>query len=135
MPKVGRLSGEWFLSGRFFPPDSSGSTAHTLGTRRSSASPARAGRVPGSTAPDEGESPMTVMASPSTLLYAARRGPRPMSAEDLWAIPRVGTPVFSPDGGALAVTVTSYDMEKNEGRGRIWLVQIRGGEPLALTSP
>jgi dipeptidyl aminopeptidase/acylaminoacyl peptidase len=78
---------------------------------------------------------MSVMTSPSTVLYAARKGPRPFTAEDLWAIPRVGAPVPSPDGRTLAVTVTAYDMEKNEGRGRIWLVPVAGGEPRALTAP
>ena len=78
---------------------------------------------------------MSVMTSPSTVLYAARKGPRPFTAEDLWAIPRVGAPVPSPDGRTLAVTVTTYDMEKNEGRGRIWLVPVAGGEPRALTAP
>src|SRR5215831_10281138 len=44
------------------------------------------------------EAPMSVMTSPSTVLYPARIGPRPFTAEDLWAIPRVGAPVPSPDG-------------------------------------
>jgi dipeptidyl aminopeptidase/acylaminoacyl peptidase len=78
---------------------------------------------------------MSVMTSPSTVLYAARKGPRPFTAEDLWAIPRVGGPVPSPDGRTLAVAVTSYDLEKNEGRGRIWLVPSAGGTPRALTAP
>ena len=46
---------------------------------------------------------MSVMTAPSTLLHPARKGPRPFTAEDLWAIPRVGAPVPSPDGRAVAV--------------------------------
>jgi dipeptidyl aminopeptidase/acylaminoacyl peptidase len=78
---------------------------------------------------------MSVMTTPSTVLYPARKGPRPFTAEDLWAIPRVGAPVPSPDGATLAVPVTTYDIEKNEGRGRIWLVPAKGGEPRPLTAP
>src|SRR5439155_5810054 len=78
---------------------------------------------------------MSVMTSPSTVLYPARKGPRPFTAEDLWAIPRVGAPVPAPDGKSFAVAVTTYDLEKNEGRGRIWLVPVAGGEPRALTAP
>src|SRR5262245_26199076 len=79
--------------------------------------------------------PMSVMTTPSTVLYAARKGPRPFTAEDLWAIPRVGAPVPSPDGKSFAIAVTTYDLEKNEGHGRIWLVPAAGGEPRALTAP
>jgi dipeptidyl aminopeptidase/acylaminoacyl peptidase len=77
---------------------------------------------------------MTVTISPTTTLYPARKGPRPMTAEDLWTIPRVGSPAPAPDGSACAVSVTTYDLEKNEGRGRIWLVPLRG-EPRPLTAP
>jgi dipeptidyl aminopeptidase/acylaminoacyl peptidase len=78
---------------------------------------------------------MSVMTSPSTVLYGARKGPRPFTALDLWAIPRVGAPVPSPDGRTLAVSVTTYDVEKNEGKSRIWLVPAAGGDPRALTAP
>ena len=78
---------------------------------------------------------MSVMTSPSTVLYPARKGPRPFTAEDLWAIPRVGAPVPAHDGRTFAVVVTTYDLEKNEGRGRIWLAPATGGEPRALTAP
>jgi dipeptidyl aminopeptidase/acylaminoacyl peptidase len=78
---------------------------------------------------------MSVMTFPSTTLYPARKGERPLTAQDLWAVPRVGSPVPSPDGTLLAVTVTTYDLEKNQGRARIWLVPARGGEPRPLTAP
>lgn len=78
---------------------------------------------------------MSVMTIPSTRLYAARKGERPLTAQDIWAVPRVGSPIPSPDGTLLAVTVTTYDLEKNAGKGRIWLVPVRGGEPRPLTSP
>ncbi len=76
---------------------------------------------------------MSVMTTPETVLHAARKGPRPMTAEDLWKLPRVGAPIPSPDGTRFAVAVTTYDLEKNESRSRIWLVPADGGEPLAFT--
>ena len=69
---------------------------------------------------------MTVMSTPTTTLYPARKGTAPITAEQLWAIPRVGNPVPSPDGTHLAVAVTSYDMKKNEGLSRIWLASAKG---------
>lgn len=47
---------------------------------------------------------------------------RPLSTDDLWALPRVGSPVPSPDGEYLLVPVTTYSMETNEGTTRLWLV-------------
>jgi dipeptidyl aminopeptidase/acylaminoacyl peptidase len=86
---------------------------------------------------------MSVMTFPSAALYPARKGERPLTAQDLWAVPRVGSPSPSPDGTLLAVTVTTYDLEKNQGKGRIWLVPAGGGAatdsnsagPRPLTSP
>ena len=79
---------------------------------------------------------MTVLATPLSMLHPARKGPRPMSAEDLWNLPRVGTPQPSPDGRFAVVPVTTYLVEKNEPRTRLWRVPLAGGgEPLALTSP
>ena len=80
---------------------------------------------------------MTVLSAPSTMLYPARKGAGPLTAELLWSIPRVGSPSPSPDGAWVAVPVTTYDLEKNEGRGRIWLAPAKGpspGEPRALTA-
>ena len=78
---------------------------------------------------------MTVTTIPSTTLHPARQGTRPITAQDLWTLPRVGAPVPSPDGRSIAVTVTRYELELNAGRGRIWLVPADGGEPRALTAP
>src|SRR5207244_13134719 len=64
----------------------------------------------------------------------AATGGRRLTAEDVWAIPRVGAPVPSPDGASFAVAVTTHDMELNRGRSRIWLAPVAGGEPRALTS-
>ena len=77
---------------------------------------------------------MTVATTPVTTLYPARSGARPMTAEDLWALPRVGSPVPAGDGTWCVVPVTSYDLGKNEGRTRLWRVPVAGGEALALTA-
>jgi dipeptidyl aminopeptidase/acylaminoacyl peptidase len=73
----------------------------------------------------------------SKVLYPATNpGKRPITAEDLWKFSRVGSPTLAPDGSAAVVPVTSYDVEQNRGRSRLWLVPLasRGGEPRALTA-
>jgi dipeptidyl aminopeptidase/acylaminoacyl peptidase len=83
---------------------------------------------------------MTVTANAFSTLHAALKpspDAHPMTVEDVWAIPRVGSPVPLPGGGTFAVAVTTYDMEKNQAKGRIWLVPSvgqEGGEPRPLTS-
>ena len=69
----------------------------------------------------------------ATLYPASRAGKHPMTAEDLWKFLRVGHPAPLPDGSALIVPVTSYDVEQNRGRSRLWLVPNKG-EPRALTT-
>src|SRR5215831_2832589 len=45
----------------------------------------------------------------------------PLPAEALWAIKRIAPPSLSPDGSVACASVTSFDMEKNEGRSTVWL--------------
>jgi dipeptidyl aminopeptidase/acylaminoacyl peptidase len=79
---------------------------------------------------------MSVIAMPLSTLHPARQGPRPMTAEDLWQLPRVGVPQPAPDGGFAIVPVTTWDIEKNESRTRLWRLDLAGGpEPVALTAP
>jgi dipeptidyl aminopeptidase/acylaminoacyl peptidase len=77
---------------------------------------------------------MTVTASNVASLYPERSAPRPMTAHDLWAIPRVGAPRVTPDATSLIVAVTTYDMETNEGRSRLWRIDAASGAASALTS-
>ncbi len=59
---------------------------------------------------------------------------RPMTAEDLWAMERVGDPAVSPDGRWVVFTVTRYSVEKNRGNGDLWLVPADGSAaPRRLT--
>ena len=55
---------------------------------------------------------------------AVRPGGRSLTAEDLWRIPRVGAPAPAPDGTWAVVPVTTYDLDKNEGKTRLWMVQV-----------
>lgn len=58
----------------------------------------------------------------------------PMTVEDLWSIPRAGSPVPSPDGSRFVVTVTNWSMETNESVTRLWLCDADGkAPPRALT--
>jgi len=71
----------------------------------------------------------------SSVLYAAARPQsRRFTAEDLWRIQRVQPGAPAPDGHAVVVPVTTYDMEQNKGRTRLWLVPTGEGEPRALTA-
>jgi len=75
------------------------------------------------------------LSSPATKLYPARNPKgRVFTAEDMWKIARVGRPIPAPSGEWLAVPVTSYDLEKNEGKGRLWRVPVSGGAATPLTA-
>jgi dipeptidyl aminopeptidase/acylaminoacyl peptidase len=63
----------------------------------------------------------------------AQAARRPMTADDLWALGRVGAGVISPDGRTVAYTITRYDMAANRGRTDIWVVPTAGGVARQLT--
>jgi dipeptidyl aminopeptidase/acylaminoacyl peptidase len=68
------------------------------------------------------------------VLHPARnRGKRVLTAEDLWKFRRVGAPVPAPDGSFVLAPVTTYDMDENRGRTRLWLVPS-SGEPRPITA-
>ncbi len=69
----------------------------------------------------------------SSLVHAARSGPRAITAEDIWNLPRVGTPAPAPDGSGCAVPVARCDVAKNQSKTRIWWVPLEG-EPRPLTA-
>ena len=51
---------------------------------------------------------------------------RPVTADDLWKMKRVGSLALSPDGSRAAAVVTEYDVAKNEGQGDIWFIRTDG---------
>ena len=78
---------------------------------------------------------MTVATSPVATIYPAKGGTRPLTAEDLWSLPRVGAPSPGPDGTWCVVPVTTHDLAKNLGLTRLWRISANGGEPRPLTAP
>ena len=60
--------------------------------------------------------------------------PRPIAADDLFAIQLVSDPRLSPDGQRVAYVVTRLDRDADDYRSAIWLAPLEGGEPIQLTS-
>ncbi|HQY34944.1 MAG TPA: S9 family peptidase [Pseudomonadota bacterium] len=58
---------------------------------------------------------------------AAAAAPRPLTADDLWAMQRVAQPAVSPDGQWVAFVVTHYDTAANTNDSDLWLVPAAGG--------
>lgn len=61
-----------------------------------------------------------------------RRMASHLTAERLWTIPRVGSPVVAND--VVVTTVTTYPSEPGAGTTRIWQVPVDGTPPRAVTS-
>ena len=59
---------------------------------------------------------------------------RPITAEDLLALPVAGDPQMAPDGSQIAYTLTVVDRDANAYRTHLWLVSAAGGEPRQLTT-
>ncbi len=72
------------------------------------------------------------VALPSVAQTGAER--RPLTAETLWEIKRVGAPTVSPDGRWTAVSVTTPDVKQDKMPSDIWLLSTESGEARALTS-
>jgi dipeptidyl aminopeptidase/acylaminoacyl peptidase len=63
---------------------------------------------------------------------------RRITPADLWKVARVGRPVPAPSGGFVIVGVTTYDVEANEGKERLWLLATGSSRPRVsrpLTAP
>jgi dipeptidyl aminopeptidase/acylaminoacyl peptidase len=59
---------------------------------------------------------------------------RPLRTGDLFQLKDVSDPQLSPEGRAVAYTVTSLDRKEDRSDGDLWLAPLDGGEPLRLTS-
>jgi dipeptidyl aminopeptidase/acylaminoacyl peptidase len=59
---------------------------------------------------------------------------KPLDAETLLKLPRVGAPRPSPDGARAIVPVLECDLEANERTVRLWILDPVGGEPRPLTT-
>ena len=66
-------------------------------------------------------------------LAAAEPAKRPITAEDLWAVKRVGPPSLAPDGKWCVVEVTTFDVAANDGTSDLWLLATDGSAQKQLT--
>ncbi len=65
---------------------------------------------------------------------AAQDGSRVLSAELLWQLDRLASPVVSPDGRQVVVQVTSYPADEDEPVTRLWLLDASGETQRPLTA-
>jgi dipeptidyl aminopeptidase/acylaminoacyl peptidase len=63
----------------------------------------------------------------------AAQGRRPITAQDLWAFQRLGTPVLSPDGKTAVLAVTEWSIAKGKSTSSLWLVEVSSGATRRLT--
>jgi dipeptidyl aminopeptidase/acylaminoacyl peptidase len=66
---------------------------------------------------------------------AAQQGKHAFTPADWYKVNTVSTPVLSPDGGKVAFTVTTVRESENRRHQEVWIADLRGGEPMRLTSP
>jgi dipeptidyl aminopeptidase/acylaminoacyl peptidase len=59
---------------------------------------------------------------------------RPITVEDLLALPLAGDPQMAPDGSQIAYTLTTVDRDANAYRTHVWLASTSGGGPRQLTT-
>jgi len=59
---------------------------------------------------------------------------RPLSAEVLWELDRVGSPVISPAGNQVVAPVTEYDTSDDSSETRLYLFSPDGGVERPLTA-
>jgi len=60
---------------------------------------------------------------------------KPLSAEAMWDMQRLGNPALSPDGKSAALTVSTWDVAKNKRSADLWLVSTaKPGDARQLTS-
>ncbi len=74
---------------------------------------------------------LACMAPLSSLAQPAKRA---ITAQDLWAVKRVGAPALSPDGRRAVVSVQEWSIEKNKPTANLWLVDVAGGDTRRLTA-
>lgn len=67
-----------------------------------------------------------------TAAHAAEK--RLITANDLWAMKRLGAPALSPDGKTVVFTVQEWSVENNKSTANLWLVDTTGGKPRRLTT-
>src|SRR3954471_23971369 len=74
-----------------------------------------------------------VLLVPASLF--AQQAKHAFTPADWYKVDAVSTPVLSPDGGKVAFTVTTLRESENRRHQEVWIADVRGGEPMRLTSP
>lgn len=59
---------------------------------------------------------------------------RPITAQDLWAVKRVGAPALSPDGKHAVFSVQEWSIEKNKPTAALWLTEVATARTQRLTA-
>jgi dipeptidyl aminopeptidase/acylaminoacyl peptidase len=59
---------------------------------------------------------------------------RDLQVDDYFALQSVGNPHISPDGGWVAYTIGTKDLENDRSESRLWIVSTSGGEPRPMTA-
>jgi Tol biopolymer transport system component len=78
--------------------------------------------------------PLVLLALALAASIAAAAEKKPLTAEEIWTLQRVGSPVISPDGKTAAFTVGVYDMEADRSNSDIWIAPVSGGPARRLTT-
>jgi dipeptidyl aminopeptidase/acylaminoacyl peptidase len=76
---------------------------------------------------------LLLLVTSAGLVQAAEAQPRTISAQDLWAIKRVGAPALSPDGKRVAYSVQEWSIEKNKATASLWLTDLSTSKTRRLT--
>ena len=63
------------------------------------------------------------------------KGPRAMMLSDWYRVANVSSPMLSPDGKRVAMTVTTAREADNRRHSEVWVASTAGGEPQRWTSP
>lgn len=74
------------------------------------------------------------LASLAPFAAAADQHKRPITAQDLWAVKRVGAPALSPDGKWVAYSVQEWSIEKNKPTAALWLTDVASASSRRLTA-
>jgi len=74
------------------------------------------------------------LASLAPVAAAADQPKRPITAQDLWAVKRVGAPALSPDGKRVAYSVQEWSIEKNKPTAALWITDVASASSRRLTA-
>ena len=77
---------------------------------------------------------LLVLACLAPLASPAQAAQRPITAQDLWAVKRVGAPALSPDGKWVAYSVQEWSIEKNKPSAALWLTDVASASSRRLTA-